>query len=163
MAPVKPAPRRGAMGDTGPAWGGPAPADNQRWEMSPLSLAFPDAPSLIAIPMRAPIPSPLANSLSPGVRLVNLVNERASTGVRELFNRTRQASSEEHENLNLRVTMLAGSYPLMPPLSNEREHGFIVYLARQERHIAEQQQSDDLAPSAELRHEWVLTHHLVKL
>lgn len=163
MAPIRPAGSPRVIGDSGYASEKPSPAGNKLWEMSPLSIAFANSLSPVAIPMLAPIPSPLASFSGSGARLLNFLNERASTGVIELFNRSRQASVDQYENLNLQEIMFAGSLPMISPLSTDREHGFVVYLERQKHYLAEEQQDYGLATSAELRYEWVLNHHLIKL
>lgn len=162
MAPARPAGRPRAIGDTGNASEDPAQAGNQRWDTSRLSIAFPDASSPIALSALAPMPSPLANFSGSGARLLSLVNERASNAVRELFNIIRQARIEDHEDIDLRDTMLLNSFPA-PPLSKDREHGFVVYLEPQKQQMAEQQQSRGPPARAAFRYEWVQNDHIIKL
>ena len=143
-----------AIGDQNDAVKGPSQDGNEAWDMAPFSLAFSGPPTPIAIPMFAPIPSPLGNFSGSSARLLNLVNERASTGVRELFNRVRLAMTEETETISLRARMLDGSLA-------DREHGFVVYLERPKNYMAEQ--SQDTAADAELQSELVQNNHLIKL
>lgn len=162
MAPARPAKRPRAIGDTGNASKKPPHSGIQRWDTSRLSIALPDASSPIALSGFAPMPSPLADFSGCGERLLSLVNERAPNGVQELFNRIRQAHMEDHEDVDLRDTMLLNSFPV-PPLSEDREHGFIVYLGPRKQHMAEQQPSHGPQACAALRYEWIQKDTLIKL
>lgn len=163
MASGRPAGRPSGIDDTGRALDEPSQADNPRWDTSSLSMASPIALTPVAIPMLAPIPSPLARFSESDAWLLDLVNERASTGVRELFGRIRRVSLEQGGNSYLRQIMVAGA-PLLAPLSTNRETGFVVYLKRQMHYMAEEEQSHDLTTSFELRYEWIGNDsHFIKL
>lgn len=164
MAPGIRAGRPSGIDDTGRALDEPSQADSQRWDTSPLSMASPVALTPVAIPMLAPIPSPLASFSQSDAWLLDLVNERASIGVRALFGTIQRVSLEQHGNSDLRQIMVAGAPPLLAPLSTDRETGFVVYLKRQKHYMAEEEQSHDLETSFELRYEWIGTDsHFIRL
>jgi hypothetical protein len=151
-------------GGTGRASDEPSQTGNRRWDTSPLLMASPNDRTPIAIPTLAPIPSPLANFSWSDGRHLDRVNERASTGVRELFGRVRQVDSQRDGRFDLRLAMLVGSLPMIAPLTIERESGFMAYLERKKHDRAEEEQSHDPATSFQLRYEWITdNNHFIKL
>ncbi len=150
-------------GGTGCASDEPSRTGNRRWDTSPLSMASPNDRTPVAIPMLAPIPSPLARFSWSDARHLERVDERASTGVRELFGRVRQVDSQRDGRFDLRLAVLVGSLPMIAPLTIERESGFVAYLERKKQDMAEEEQSLDFT-SFQLRYEWITdNNHFIRL
>ncbi|KAI9869781.1 MAG: hypothetical protein M1830_005091, partial [Pleopsidium flavum] len=134
-----------------------------RWDMFPLRIATAGEPVTVEIPRSASIPSPVADCGERRNQLLKFVNERASRGVRTLFNKIREAGNPQPGGLTLKQIMLVGSLSEISPLSSDRENGFIVYLGEQRAHSLEQHQSEDRGIDAEVRQEWVQDNYMLRL